>query len=284
VSVDNLVDQIRQHIADYKYVPTAIVDELPGEGKNAPHATVNLWNTFATGTPHEEFLTKNMPLVSGGKVVLKGGRWSYDFAGQYPDDYQDVAGHSGKREFLVDYYRGILIVPSGATPVVSGEKVLMNYSWWEDREYRFSDSETKNWVLDGDTYLRERITLPYTIEGRGDALSFSPLVPSGIWFSLLALSTSYFMRRRLQEEGIQDGIFVKDGDTSFDTTKTLVHRGRQLDQVKKDLESIIMDIKMGELAGAGIKIDTYSTKDWALPSAYDMETNVPQWPLFGGEV
>jgi hypothetical protein len=82
------------------------------------------------------------------------------------------------------------------------------------------------------------------------------------------------MRRRLQEEGIQDGIFIKDGDTAFDTTKTLVHRGKQLDQVKTDIDAIIMDIKMGELSVAGYRIDSYSTQDSNAASAYDMETNI----------
>jgi len=278
LSIDDLVEQIRFHINDYKFAPAPVVDEIPGEGKAAPHASANYWNNYATGVQHEEFLTKNMPLVSGSKALLKGGRWTYDFAGQFPDNY---GSHSG-REFLIDYYRGIFLVPSGATPIVSGEKVKLTYSFWEDQEYRFSDNEVKSWLVDGDSYLRERITLPYTITGRGAGITFD-VVPSGVLFSLLALTTSYFMRRRLQEEGIQDGIFIKDGDTSFDTTKTLVHRGRQLSDVKKDIDAIIMDVKMGELANAGYRIDTYSTRDPNDASSYDMEINVLGDWVTGGE-
>jgi hypothetical protein len=270
LSIDELIEQIRAHINDYQFVPSPIVDELPGEAKDTPHGAANQWNSFSTGLDHEEFLTRNMPLVSGAKTVLRGGRWAYDFVGQYPDNY--TGAHSGK-QFLVDYYRGLFMIPSGATPVPSGEKMALSYSWWEDREYRFSDNEVRNWVTDGDSFLRQRITLPYTITGRGAGLSFDT-VPSGIYFSLLALTTSYFMRRRLQEEGIQDGIFIKDGDTAFDTTKTLVHRGKQLDQVKTDIDAIIMDIKMGELSVAGYRIDSYSTQDSNAASAYDMETNI----------
>ena len=269
-----MVEAIRSYINDYKMKASAVVDESPGEGKDAPFASVNKWNTFATGIDHEEFLTQNMPLVSGGKARLKGGRWAYDFAGEFPDDYVGF-GHTDKKEFLIDYYRGVFVVPSGAVPVVSGEKVLLSYSWWEDIEYRFSDNETRNWIVEGDSYLRKRLALPYTIEGRGSGLTFDPLVPSGVYFSLLALTTSYFMRRRLQEEGLQDGIFIRDGDTAFDTTKTLVHRGRQLDQVKRDIDAIVVNIQLEELDAAGIRIDSYSTRDPNSASAYDMELNVP---------
>lgn len=268
MTIAELVDQVRLHINDTKLIAVQVVNELPGEGKNTPHASINKWNAFSTGVNHEEFLTRQMPLVSGTKALLRGGRWAYDFAGQFPDNYTQLSG----KKFLIDYYRGVFIVASGATPIPSGEKVQLTYSHWEDREFRFSDDEVKSWVTDGDSYLRERIELPYQISGRGSTLAFST-VPSGIHFSLLALTTSYFMRRRLQEEGIQDGIFIRDGDTAFDTTKTLVHRGKQLDQVKGDIDAIIMDVKMGELSTAGFRIDSYSTKDYNTASHYNMETN-----------
>ena len=281
MSIDELVEQIRQHINDYKFTPAPVVNELPGEGKDEPHPLDgnNQWNSFSTGVVHEEFLSKNMPLVSGAKALLRGGRWAYVFGGEWPDNYSH-GNHSGK-EFLIDYYQGLFLIPSGATPIPSGEKVLLSYSWWEDREYRFSDNEVNNWMIDGDSYLRERLSLPYNITGRGAGLTFDT-VPSGVHFSLLALTTSYFLRRRLQEEGIQDGIFIKDGDTSFDTTKTLVHRGKQLTDVKKDIDAIIMDLRMGELATAGQRIDSYSTRDPNDASAYDMETNTPGDWFTGG--
>ena len=282
MSIDDLVNQIRAHINDYKFAPTAVVDEVPGEGKNSPHVSYNKWNSFSTGVNHEAFLTKHMPLVSGGKVVLKGGRWTYDNGGEYPNSYAGSSAYTNKKIFLIDYYRGMFIVPSGATPVPSGEKVLLTYPWWEDKEYRFSDDEVRSWIADGDSYIRQRISVPWTILGLGAGLSLDP-VPSGIYFSLLALSTSYFMRRRLQEEGVQDGIFIKDGDTTFDTTRTLVHRGRQLEEVKKDIDAILLDIKMGELASAGARIDSYSTYDYNDVSAYSFETNIAGIdPLIGG--
>jgi hypothetical protein len=272
LTIDELIEQIRQHISDYKYAEATVVDESPAEGKLTAHAATNYWNSFSTGKDHEEFLTKGMPLVSGSKVLMRGGRWAYSNWGTYPDNYDDNWG--SERVFLVDWYRGTLVVPSGAVPIVSGEKVKLTYSWWEDREYRFSDLEVKTWINDGDSMIRQRLSLPYTITGRGADLAFDT-VPEGIYFSLLALASSYFIRRRLEEEGFQDGIFVKDGDTAFDTTKTLVHRGRSLRDVKADVEAIIMDIKMGELAEAGIKLDTYSTRDRAWPGGVgsDQETN-----------
>jgi hypothetical protein len=193
--------------------------------------------------------------------------------GEWPGATIDFTGQG--RVFQKDYYRGVIIIPSGATPIVSGEKVKMTYSWWEDREYRFTDTEVKTWVPDGDSYIREKVALPYNLTGTGDGLAFS-VVPSGIYFSMLALSTSYFIRRRLEEEGFQDGIFVRDGDTAFDTTKTLVHRGRTLKEVKSDLDSIIMDVKMADLLTAGIKLDTYSTRDRAWPGGVgsDQENNI----------
>lgn len=271
MQIGDLVEQVRYHINDQKFLASTIVNELPGDGKATAHAAVNKWNSFATGVNHEEFLTKNMPLVSGAKAVLRGGRWAYDFVGQFPNNY---GVHTG-RQFLIDYYRGLFLIPSGATPVVSGAKMALTYSFWEDREYRFNDDEVKSWMIDGESYLRERMTLPYQTIGRGSGLTFNPVVPSGLHFSLLALTTSYFMRRRLQEEGIQEGVYVREGETVFDSTKTLVHRGKQLDEVKKDIDAIIMDVRMGELASAGVRIDSYSTLDFNDVSAYSMEINTP---------
>lgn len=278
MDINDLVKQIRFHVNDYTVLSSNIVDELPATGKLNPHDSINYWNSAATGIDYEEFLTKGMPLVSGNKMLIRGGRWAYTDKGEWPGD-TDYTGEG--RVFLKDYARGMIIVPSGATPIVSGEKVKMTYSWWEDQEYRFSDTEIKTWIPDGDSYIREKVALPYKLESTGNNLAFS-VFPSGLYFSLLALSTSYFIRRRLEEEGFQDGIFVKDGDTAFDTTKTLVHRGKTLKEVKGDIDSIIMDVKMADLITAGIKLDTYSTRDrnWPGGVGSDQENNITGFAPF----
>lgn len=261
-TINDLIDEIRNQIVDYTVIQTNVTDESPigSKPQGSPHAATNYWNTFPTGVNSEEFLSKKTPIISGCKVKLKGGRWNYDFAGEFPQNYGGSAAHTGKRQFLVDYYRSLFLVPSGAIPIASGDRVLLTYSYWEDQDYRFSDIEIKSWILDGDTYLRDRVTLPYTISGRGSTLSFD-ITPSGMWLSLLGLSTSYLMRQRLQEEAVQDGIFIKTGSTTLDTTKTLAHRGKSLDQVRKDLEGIIDTIRMGNISEAVYRIDIYSDLD-----------------------
>jgi hypothetical protein len=260
MALDDILQQVRYHVNDYKVQISNVVDETPARGKNSPFASTDYWNTTATGKNYEEFLTKSMPLVSGLDTKLKGGRWLYTNSGNYrwPDPYSPYSG----RVFQIDYNRGVFVVPSGATPVPSGEKILLSYSFLESREYRFSDDELKSWISVGDSYIRNKVNLPYSIYGRESDLSLNP-VPSGLYADLLALSASYFIRKRLQEEGIQEGISVRDGETAFSTTQTLSHRTRGLEELKKDLDSIILDIKMGDLSGAGARIFTYGTRDYS---------------------
>jgi hypothetical protein len=281
LTVEAIIEDIRFQINDYKTVQANVVGETPATGKAAPQDTTYHWLETATGKNHEEFLTKNMPVTSGCSVVLRTGRWQYSFGGTFPDDYAD----NGTREFFMDWNRGIFIIPSGAIPTISGDKVKLSYSWDEEQEYRFPDLEVKKWIPVGDSYMRQKITLPYSIEGRGNTLSLDP-VPSGIYSAVLTLATSYFMRKRLEEEGLQDGIFVRDGDIAFDTTKTLVHRGKSLKEVKLDLNSIIDDIQMGDLGSAGTKIDIYSTRDWGYPTGIGSDQEIyyaDGFPVFDGD-
>lgn len=261
-TINDIIEQIRFHLVDYSVVQSNVTDEKPVASKpqSLPHAAYNFWNSSSTGKNYEEFLTAKVPMVSGSKVLLKGGRWKYDYVGEYPGTGADTAYSSTGRKFLIDYYRGIFVIPSGCIPIASGDKVLLTYSFWEDQEYRFNDIEIKSWMLDGDSYLRRRISLPWVISGRGSSLYLDPM-PSGLWMSVLALSTSYLMRARLQEEAVQDGIYVKTGSTVLDTTKTLAHRGKSLEQVRKDLEFVIDSINTVDIISAGIRIDTYSTLD-----------------------
>jgi hypothetical protein len=270
----DLVEQVRFHINDYSSVQVNAVEEAPATGRLLPLDSTNYWNETATGKDYEEFLTQRMPLSSGSTALFRGARWNYTSAGQFPNDYAE----SGKREFFVDYNRGLFVIPSGAPPVDSGGKIKLSYSWLEEQEYRFPDTEIKKWIVEGDSYVQKRLTMGYDLTGRGDNLSITPMA-SGHEFFILALATSYFMRRRLEEEGLQDGIFVKDGDVAFDTTKTLSHRGKSLQQVKSDLDEIVGNIMRKNFLAAGAKIDIYSTRDVAYPDGIgsDQET------LFAGE-
>lgn len=252
----NLIEQVRFQINDQTSIQINAVEEKPSTGKLTPQASADFWLETATGTDGEEFISQHMPLISGSTGVLRGGRWSYRHLGQFPNDYDA----STTREFLIDYNKGAFVIPSGAPALTSGDKVKLSYSWSQEQEYRFPDTELDKWVTVGDHYIRDKLALSYTISGYGPNLTMHP-VPSGVEFSLLVLSTSYFLRRRLEEEQLQDGIFVKEGETAFDTTKTLVHRGRSLKQVKDDLDDIIKDVILKDLESAGQKIDIYSTKD-----------------------
>lgn len=281
--MSDLISQVRNHLADYTVLQVNVSEEIPVASKpqSLPHVSYNYWNQSATGKNYEEFLTKKTPLVSGSKVMLKGGRWNYDYKGEWPGTGSYTAYSSTGRSFLIDYYRGIFTIPSGAIPIASGDKVLLTYSYWEDQEYTFSDNEIISWTLDGDKFLRGKVSLPWVISGNGQWITMTPF-PSGGWLSLLALSTSYFMRLRLQEEGVRDGIYIKTGTTAFDTTKTLAHRGKSLEQVKKDLDDIVTSVLMGDLSSAGARIDTYSTysSEDDLNIGYYQEYNRTGFPGF----
>jgi hypothetical protein len=253
VTVNDIVEVIRFQIADYKQRQINAVDEVP--------AVVSSWGKLGSGSGYEEFLTANMPLVSGCDAQLKSSRWLYSKGGQFPNDY-DVGGD--ERVFYLDYNRGVFVVPSGASPTISGEKVTLTYSWLQNQEYTHTDTEIKKWIPVGDSYLRKKVPLSYTIDGSGDNLVFS-VVPSGLSAHLLALATSYFIRKKKEEEEIDYGVFIKDRDITIDSVKKLAHRGKSLEQVKEDLESIVDDVLNGELESAGHRIDTYSTRDVNYP-------------------
>lgn len=260
-TVDDIVDQVRAYIADQKTLAVNVVDEAPELVLDDDPSNWGqyLYVDTATGKQGEVFATKHMPLISGCDVKLKGGRWNYEYGGEYVWPYAALTG--SPRQFKISYYTGLFIVPSGATTIASGAKVSLTYSWEESQEYRYSDTEVKKWIPEGYSYIKEKYETSIVLSGRGATLSVSTIT-NDLEATLLSFATSYFMRRSLFEEEMSQAISVKDGDVAFDTTKKLAHRGRSLDAVKKDLDQIIDDIVVGNLIGAGQRIDTYSTKDW----------------------
>jgi hypothetical protein len=259
--VADIVDQVRAYIADQKTLEINAVDEVPATVLDDTPANwgINLYEATSTGSDFEVFATQNMPLVSGSTVKLKGGRWNYSLGGDYVYPYIPLTG--SPRQFQISYYTGLFIIPSGAQRIASGAKVTLTYSWEESQEYRYSDEEVQKWIPEGYSYIKEKYPTPYTVSGRGKIMNFVPL-PSGMDATLLSFATSYVMRRALYEQELSEAISVRDGDTAFDTTKKLAHRGKSLEAVKEDLDNIIDDLVIGDLNSAGIRIDTYSTKDW----------------------
>ena len=257
LTLGDLVSEIRAQIADARIVEIQAVDEAAANSKLNPLDVNNYWGATSTGKNYEEFLTKNVPLVSGCEVNLKGSRWDYVSSGNW--------GRTGntfnnQRVFFIDYNNGMFVLPSGAIPIASGETVKLTYSWYENQEYEFTDNDLKSWVLDGDMFLRNRLEPPYVLGGRGETLSLTP-VPSGIWFNLLALSTSYAIRRRKQEVALDEAIVVREGTTYLDLSKSLPHRGKNIEEVKNDLEGVIKYIQLGELSSAGVRLNLYNSKE-----------------------
>lgn len=279
LSVAEAIDKIREYVADQKTIVVNAVDELAASvlSDSAASWGTYLYSSTATGRVGEVFATQHMPLVSGAIVKLNAGRWNYSYGGEYTYPYSALTG--SPRTFKISYYNGLFIIPSGAQPIASGERVRLTYSWEESQEYVYSDTVLMRYIPDGYSYVSERYSPTYSVAGYGDTLTFTPL-PSGVEAFLLCLATSYLIRKSIFEKEISEAIAVKDGDTSFDTTKKLAHRGKGLEDVRKDIDAIASDLAIGDLDGAGVRIDVYSTKDWN-PDAIGGDQEI-LWSRWGG--
>jgi hypothetical protein len=257
LTLADLLQEIRAQVVDSKVVEIQAVDESAANSKFNPHDSGFAWFSFATGKNYEEFLTQHTPLVSGCEINLRGGRWDYTSSGNWGRTGNTF---SNQRVFFIDYNNGMFVLPSGATPIASGETVKLTYSWYENQEYEFTDTDIKSWVLDGDMFLRNKLTPPYVLSGRGETLNLAPM-PSGFWFSLLALSTSYAIRRRKNESALDSALVLREGTTYLDLTRSLAHRGKSLEQVKEDLDAVVHMVQLGELSGAGVKLNLYNSRE-----------------------
>lgn len=95
-------------------------------------------------------------------------------------------------------------------PIVSGTN-----------NYVFNDLELFEYIKDAVDYVAIDVDENYYIS---DTELITP-TPTKWVQSLIAMKTALLVREQLSQEGYKDGIYIKDGDTVIDTTRTLQYRG-----------------------------------------------------------
>ena len=93
-----------------------------------------------------------------------------------------------------------------------------------------------------------------TVSGE-DSITPTPDEPSKVLFSYKA---AIIIREGSESQSTRDTIFVKDGDTTIDTTKGASSRGKSLTSLKSDYQRLIDRLTINDLDGVkGFRINTY---------------------------
>lgn len=250
-NIDQIVSGLRKAIGDNKMKTVQIVNEQIG---------------VASGGSGEQYYTRQMPVVSGNDIALRGGRWLYTLVAS------SIAAN-GIRGYTFDYDTACFTVPAGATVIESGENVYATYSYLEHQEYEFQDSEMYEYVRDGVSFVNSYYnSASYTVTGDGTGYVISP-EPDNLGRMLITVASKYMVQKDREEHGLIDGIMVKELDVTLDTTKGAKARMESAKSLRYDLLDVIYKLNMDATAGAARLIDVYSTYVDSDNVGTDYETN-----------
>jgi len=262
-NIAQIVSGLRKSIGDQKSEVTNIVKEPV---------------TTATGGTPEVFYTKNMPIVSGNTVQMYSDRWLYTLVAT-------TGAGLGTRAYLFDYDEGKFTIFDGATAATSGDTIYATYSYTEQMDYEYQDSELYEYVKDGVDWLNQYRNMGLSGVGVGTGITLSPQ-PSGVNAVLIAMTAKYLVQKDREESGIIDGIMIKELDITIDTTKNARARLESAKAMRADLLDIVYKMNLDSTAGAAKLVDTYST--WIAGGGEDKvgtdyETNSADGPFGLGE-
>jgi hypothetical protein len=238
--VDWLIDHIRQRISDPKYVYTAEIMEDAGT---------------ASGVPNEVFYTRNMPIASGFPTYMRVGRWFYE-------EVSSVADAQGKRAYVFSAESGSFMIPDGAILATSGDHVKLSYTWKEEQQYKFTDDELKNFLQAAVVEVQNGYyDFNYTTSGVGASFGMSPEPASTDLASyVFAMYTVYLIKKRLEEEGFENRLAVRDANISIDLSRGLGELVRSSTILYDRFKEVIRELKTKGQEAAFARIDTYSTR------------------------
>lgn len=229
-----MVDEMRRLINDTKFTWTHIIREELGT---------------ATGADAEEiFMVDYLPMAG------------YDYflwVDRYPYEPIMTSGHiaAGRRQYIPDIQTGRFVVPH----CYDAGTVYANYIWGTPRQYKFSDHELKLYMKDSIAEVNNLLDgSAIATTGYGSNLQFST-APSAIQARLIVLLSSIYALKALQETMSLNAIYVKDGATSIDTTKSLGNRKEAIRDLEKRIDALVINQVMIQQLSEVTRIDTYST-------------------------
>ena len=120
-------------------------------------------------------------------------------------------------------------------------------------DFVFQDHELYEYLKDSVALVAIDVNADYYI----DAADLITPTPSSTLGALLSLEAAILIREQLSQEGYSDGIYIKDGDTVIDTTRTLQYRGLGQERLLKMYEEASTKYLMGEDVGSPINTYNY---------------------------
>lgn len=238
--IDWLVALLRMAIADSKTSVNQITMENSGY--------------IASGADDEVFYTEYLPIISGSDTYMRIGRWLYE-------EKNSIAETSGERGYVFNVESGAFYIPSGAVPGVSGDIVYLSYSWEEEQNYTYTDSELRLYVQDSVTEINNGYyDFGYRTSGVGG--SFDVLPEPGIndiASYVYVKYATYMVKKRQEAEGFDNRIYVRDLNVTIDTAKGLGDLSKSANVLMDEIKDIIQTIQVRGQEAAFARIDTYST-------------------------
>lgn len=254
--VDWLVGHIRDRINDQKYVHTFEIQENAGLATGAESGWV--------------YQTKNMPIATDLEHKLRVDRWIYT-------EVDTIGDAVGLRAYIWSETSGTYHIPTGAIQPASGERVKLSYAWYEEQPYKFTDNELKGFLQAAITEVQEvYYDFDYNMAGVGASLDIVPNPgATDIGSYMFAMYTVYLIKKRLEEEGFDNRLVVRDMNVSIDLSRGLGELTKSSRELYETFKGHIKTLKFAGQEAAFARIDTYSSRPPDVDN-YKWETNYVQ--------
>lgn len=237
--IDFLVESLRHRISDYKYTHSTVVGENSGT---------------SNGTLPEFFYTDNMPVLEGYDTHLRIDRWYYT-------KVDSEAEAAGQRSYVFILESGAFKIPTGAIPATSGERSEIGYTWLEEQEAQFSDSELKMYLASAITEVNTMYDFGFRFEMPTITGAYiTPFIgPSDIGAYFYLHYATFLIKKGLEAEGFNDRIYVRDITTTIDTSKGLGDLVKSSKDLLDQFNSLLNELKLKGQEAVFTRLDNYST-------------------------
>lgn len=244
-AMDLMVEEVRRVTGDTKYSFSSVVRENGG--------------TTSGSSIVETFYTSKTPVLPGSEV-LEIGRWRFTpvlFSGDIVNMNKIAQGLIPWRQYVYNVNDASFFLASGV-PRTNGETVYISYTWLEPRAPRFSDTEIKLYLSDSIPEIENVFQIDLSSGGYSSGKTLSS-ISDPVVARILVLNASKLCLQALQESLTVDGIFLKDGDVTIDTTRGLKNRADSLKSLQSQINSIVEIWQLRKQLDYVGRVDTYST-------------------------